>query len=95
MNDRITMVIGAGAPLDFDMPTGMKRPTTGCITDEVRRPYRHFDNRDIDIVEKMYQVLKNNYPLTPSEGNDWKREGNFYSYRLRFLNGLGTINHEP
>lgn len=76
MSDRITMVIGAGAPLGFDLPKGKKRPTTGYITDEVRKPYRHFDNRDIDIVEKMYQVLKNNYPLTPSEGNDWKREGN-------------------
>lgn len=76
MNDRITMVIGAGAPLGFDLPKCMKRPTTGYITDEVRKPYRHFDNRDIDIVEKMYQVLKNNYPLSPSECNDWKREDN-------------------
>ena len=74
VNDKITMVIGAGAPLGFELPEGIEKPTTGYITDEVRKPYKHFDKRDIDIVEKMYQLLESRYPLTPSVGNDWKLE---------------------
>lgn len=74
MKERITMVVGAGAPLGFDLPKGIIKPTTSNITDEVRKPYHHYENREIDIVEKIYKRLKKKYPLTPQDINNWKKE---------------------
>lgn len=71
MDKRITTIIGAGAPLGFALPDENKKPKTSTITDEVRKPYT-YNNRSIDIVEKIYQMLINEYPATPQINNDWK-----------------------
>lgn len=60
---RITCVLGAGAALGFHLPSNVILPSTGNITDEVRKPYQDFlTKKDIDVVEEMYQYMKTTLP---------------------------------
>ena len=72
MNKRITIIIGAGAPLGFTYPEKMNKPSTSYITDVVRKPYNHYDGREIDVVDKIYQKLLKEYPASFQSINDWK-----------------------
>ena len=57
--------MGAGAVLDMNFPSGVLKPTTWNITQEVKKPYDDiFDkNRKISLVEDIYQVLLNKFPV--------------------------------
>lgn len=62
-NNRITCVIGAGAALGFQLPQKVIFPSTGNITDEVRKPYKNYlTGNDIRIVDDMYQHLMTTLP---------------------------------
>ena len=51
------MIMGAGAPLDLTLPTGMIWPSTTNITTEVRKPYEMIltQGQTTDLVERIYQ----------------------------------------
>lgn len=65
---RVTMIMGAGAVLDMNFPSGVLKPTTWNITQEVKKPYDDvFDkNRKISLVEDIYQILINKFPVDPN-----------------------------
>ena len=64
MKKRITTIIGAGAPLGFTYPKGINKPSTSYVTDAVRKPYNHYDKREINVVERIYQKLLKEYPAS-------------------------------
>ena len=39
-DQRISMIIGAGVPLNFDLPDNINKPSTDNITKEVIKPYK-------------------------------------------------------
>lgn len=61
---RTTIIIGAGAPLDFTLPKDVLYPSTVNITKEVMKPYVNmFDERKpITIVREMYDHLMATLP---------------------------------
>lgn len=62
--DRVTMIMGAGAPLDMKIPKGLVFPSTSSITAEVRKPYTHpLDGHQINVVEEIYQRLMDVFPV--------------------------------
>lgn len=42
IDNRTTFLIGAGTPLDLDLPQGTIKPSTRNITDEVCSPYTDY-----------------------------------------------------
>lgn len=73
---RTTLIMGAGAILDFSFPQGMTKPSTEVITKEVIKPYKNWQNgHTIKIVKRMYDHLKKKLPentnpyIDPSEPN--------------------------
>ena len=54
---RITVLVGAGAILDFDLPEGVQKPSTKHITEEVVK--RH------EIIAMARDVLKEKFPSEP------------------------------
>ncbi len=63
-NNRITFVVGAGAPLDLSLPENVIWPSTGNITSEVLKPYDNYlDSKNpINIVQDVYDVLLKKFP---------------------------------
>ena len=60
---RVTMVMGAGVPLGFQLPVDIVVPSTGNITAEVRKDYNsRFQSSPVTIVEEMYQYLMATLP---------------------------------
>ena len=64
-NQRVTMIMGAGAVLDMNFPADIITPTTRKITEEVLNPYRDiFDSsRVITVVNDIYDVLIQQFPV--------------------------------
>lgn len=64
-NQRVTMIMGAGAVLDMNFPGHIVTPTTKKITEEVLKPYRDIfnDSREITVVKDIYNVLINKFPV--------------------------------
>lgn len=64
-NQRVTMIMGAGAVLDMNFPGHIVTPTTKKITEEVLNPYRDIfdDSREITVVKDIYNVLINKFPV--------------------------------
>ncbi len=62
--NRTTFLIGAGTPLDFDLPQGYISPSSGNITKEVCKPYENYlnENSPITIVQDIYDKLMEVYP---------------------------------
>lgn len=63
-NNRITFVVGAGAPLDLSLPENVIWPSTGNITSEILKPYDNYLDRTnpINIVQDIYDVLFKTFP---------------------------------
>lgn len=63
--ERTTMIMGAGAPLDLSLPTGMIWPSTNNITTEVRKPYDMIltPGKTTDMVERIFQHLMKVFPV--------------------------------
>ena len=57
--------MGAGAPLDLTLPTGLIWPSTRNITTEVRKPYDMIltPGRTTDLVERIYQHFMKVFPV--------------------------------
>ena len=57
---RITVVVGAGAILDFDLPEGVQKPSTKFITDEVIgiKETNSISGTVITEIAEIYNVLK-------------------------------------
>ena len=72
-NNRTTFLIGAGTPLDLDLPQGVIKASTSNITDDVRRPYTdHLTQGDtITIVDDIYNQLMCTYPPDCSNPYSW------------------------
>lgn len=68
MYKRITTIVGAGAILDFDLPDGVKKPTTQYITDEVvgLELKNVLTGKKITEIKDAYNVLKQGYPTNPN-----------------------------
>lgn len=67
-NQRVTMIMGAGAVLDMNFPCNIIKPTTMNITMEVIKPYDdifHMD-RKISIVKDIYDKLVREVPTDPN-----------------------------
>ena len=67
-NQRVTMIMGAGAVLDMNFPCNIIKPTTMNITMEVIKPYDdifHMD-RKISIVKDIYDKLVREVPTHPN-----------------------------
>lgn len=62
--DRISLLIGAGTPLDLPLPETIDFPSTGNITSKVCEPYRNFidEKHPIQIVQAIYNKLMETYP---------------------------------
>ena len=62
--------MGAGAPLDLTLPTGVTWPSTTNITTEVRKPYDMSlkPGAKTDLVERIYQQLM---AVFPTNHNTW------------------------
>lgn len=69
---RVTLVMGAGVPLGFHLPSSLVVPSTANITEEVRKDYKSILlSSPVTIVEDMYQHLMETLPppvdpLTPN-----------------------------
>ena len=65
VNPRVTMIMGAGAVLDMNFPTGVLRPSTWNITQEVIKPYNNIFDKDkkITVVEDIYKRLMEVFPV--------------------------------
>jgi hypothetical protein len=65
---RITVVVGAGAILDFDLPEGVQKPSTKFITDEVIRikETNSISGTVITEIAEIYNVLNKEYPVEPN-----------------------------
>ena len=65
VNPRVTMIMGAGAVLDMNFPTGVIRPSTWNITQEVIKPYDDLINEGnrITVVEEIYNRLMEVFPV--------------------------------
>lgn len=60
---RVTIVMGAGVPLGFQLPSNLVVPSTGNITAEVRKDYQSIlQSSPVTIVEDMYQYLMATLP---------------------------------
>ncbi len=75
--NRITTIIGAGAPLDFDYESvKIMRPSTYNITKEIINNYDLIDVENInktktsDLVKEIYDCLEKQYPVI----ENWKEE---------------------
>lgn len=66
VNPRVTMIMGAGAVLDMNFPTGVLRPSTWNITQEVIKPYNDLINEGnrITVVEEIYNRLMKVFPVS-------------------------------
>lgn len=64
-NQRVTMIMGAGAVLDMNFPDDIITPTTRKITEVVLNSYRDFSNssRKITVVNDIDDVLINRFPV--------------------------------
>ena len=64
---RITVLVGAGAILDFDLPEGVQKPSTKYITNEVIgiTETNLVSGKVITEITDAYNVLKQNYPGEP------------------------------
>lgn len=73
-NNRTTFLIGAGTPLDLDLPQGMIKPSTQKITTEVCKPYTDYlnENNPITIVQDIYDKLMAAYP--PDRSNQFLKK---------------------
>lgn len=74
-NQRVTMIMGAGAVLDMNFPADKITPTTWKITEEVAlKPYRDIfdDSREITVVNDIYEVLIQQFPV---DKNIWWEDG--------------------
>lgn len=75
-DQRISMIIGAGVPLNFDLPDNINKPSTDNITKEVIKPYKIYSStgayKQTDIIQDIYNRLTNNYPPTQRQSMDWK-----------------------
>ena len=62
--NRTTFIIGAGTPLDLELPNGAICPSTKKITKEVCEPYENYSkpNTPITLVEDIYIELMKVYP---------------------------------
>ena len=76
MSDRTTVIIGAGLPLNLDLPDGSFIPSTKNITTEVCKPYPDYTqylnnkNAKTNIVADFYDYLVQNYPI-PNANNPY------------------------
>lgn len=63
-NNRTTFLIGAGTPLDLNLPQGVIKASISNITDDVRRPYTDYltQGNPITIVDDIYNQLMCTYP---------------------------------
>jgi hypothetical protein len=63
--EEVTMIMGAGAPLDLTLPNGVTWPSTTNITEEVRKPYDMVLNpgTTTDLVERIYKQLMATFPV--------------------------------
>lgn len=68
INNRTTAVVGAGAVMDFDLPTGARSPGTKSITDAIRslKVKNLLTREDIVEIEEIYQILLKEYPCQPN-----------------------------
>ena len=74
IDNRTTFLIGAGTPLDLDLPQGTIKPSTRNITDEVCSPYTDYldPSNSITTVKDIYDKLKMAYP--PDHSNPFLRK---------------------
>lgn len=90
MSPGVTIILGAGAPLNFSLPSNLIWPSTAKITDEVRKPYRDHTqwntNRDArtDIADQFYHILKQKYPSTKGAGRNINFEQLFHCMEMYF-----------
>lgn len=70
-NNRTTFLIGAGTPLDLDLPQSVIKPATAKITNDVRRPYTDYltQGNTITVVDDIYNQLMGTYP--PDRSNPY------------------------
>lgn len=63
-NNRTTFLIGAGTPLDLNLPQGVIKASISNIIDDVRRPYTDYltQGNPITIVDDIYNQLMCTYP---------------------------------
>lgn len=61
---RTTLLIGAGTPLDLELPESITFPSTANITKAVCQPYHNYmdENSPIHIVQEIYDKLMGTYP---------------------------------
>lgn len=71
MKDRINFLIGAGAPLDLELPKRCLKPTTANITQEVIKPYKYPLGGKIDVVKQIYNRLAKNLP---ADNSNWTQK---------------------
>ena len=71
---RATIIVGAGAPLDFTLPAPLIKPSTWNITQEVIKPYSFpsitLTVKTVQTVKKIYDCLMRTFPA--GRQNDWK-----------------------
>lgn len=69
MNNRVTVIIGAGLPLNLGIPKDKDYPSTNNITQQLRLPYPDYSkyNQNVtpetNIVDQFYKHLVKNYPI--------------------------------
>lgn len=70
------MILGAGVPLNFNLPDSIIKPSTDNITKEVIRPYHVYSLEEADktsnVINDIYTKLTQNYPLSQQQGLDWR-----------------------
>lgn len=75
MGDRVTVIIGAGLPLNLDVPKNNDYPSTCNITEQVCLPYRDYSKYNksgthfTNIVDAFHKHLVNNYPVIGVNNN--------------------------
>lgn len=66
--NRVTTIVGAGAVLDFDLPSGVSKPTTEHITNTIlnSKMKNVLTQNDIVEIREIYQILSSEYPCIPN-----------------------------
>lgn len=68
VKNRTTFLIGAGTPLNLELPNGAIKPLTKNITNEICKPYTDYLNLNnpITFVQEIYDELIKKYPPDPN-----------------------------
>lgn len=79
-NNRTSFLVGAGTPLDLELPQGVIKASTLNITSEIRKPYTDYLNpgNSITIVDDIYDQLIRTYP--PDISNPYTTEKKYSKY---------------